>query len=106
MIDAKFSITAMKAIIYASALALLGGIAPATAQVPPDRLQQFSRDLIPANSTDFWRAGRIKMEQEIRWLLEQRRLHQTEILKVNSNAQPRHDMTPSVKAGSNRAGSR
>ncbi len=78
----------MKAIIYSGvtvALTFLIAQRGVQAQtLPTDRLSQFSRDLTPSNAQDFFRAGQVQMEQEIRWLLEQRLAHRADILEVKS----------------------
>ena len=87
-------VNAMKAIIYAVVtVALTSNIMQRSAMaqtVPsPDRLQQFSRDLTPSSAQDFFRAGQAQMEQEIRWLWEQRLAHLNTILQVQSVTLPK-----------------
>lgn len=87
----------MKAIIYAVVTVVLtGGVGTrgVMAQtIPLDRLPQFSRDLTPPNAQDFFRAGQAQMEQEIRWLLQQRLAHLTDILQVQSVIVPQGQNT-------------
>jgi hypothetical protein len=87
----------MKVIIYAVVTVLIGLGEPhrVMAQtVPADRWPQFSRDLTPPNAQDFFRAGQAQMEQEIRWLLEQRLTNLTEVLQVQSVTLPKDAVGP------------
>jgi hypothetical protein len=83
-------LTAMATVLALTAglgLALAQSI-PQVARLTPLQRQQFSRDLVPSNAQDFFKAGQITLEQEVRLLTRPRSPLNENLLKVREGSLP------------------
>ncbi|XGW00335.1 MAG: hypothetical protein ACAF41_15540 [Leptolyngbya sp. BL-A-14] len=65
----------------------LAQAAPSINRLTPLQRQQIGRDLSPSGAQDFFNAGKINLEQEIRLLTKPRSLLSEPLLKVRKSSQ-------------------
>jgi hypothetical protein len=68
-----------------------------TPRLTATQIQNFSRDLVPRNSQDFFNEGQELIEREIQILQERRDSSKKPILKVNPQPEIEEELTPRKK---------
>lgn len=83
-------------LLFAVTTTVLAQAVPQVNRLTPLQRQQFARDLVPSGAQDFFDAGNVSLEQEIRRLAQQRSLLNANLLKVQDEPpQPNDQIKPS-----------
>lgn len=74
-------------LFFAITNTVLAQSVPQVNRLTPLQRQQFARDLVPSGAQDFFNAGDVKLEQEIRRLMQPRSPLNEKLLTVRQDAQ-------------------